>query len=86
MPQVAWAPWRARSDFNRGFRAARTPRLKSNREMLQNHIRCKVGAVHVFFRVPAGVEERSYLREPVTASKGHFVDFHSIHVLFDEGC
>ena len=38
MPQVAWAPWRARCDFNGGVRAARSPPLKSNREKIEDCI------------------------------------------------
>jgi len=86
VPQVAWAPWRARCDINGGVRAARSPPLISNRETLQNRIRCNVSAVLFFGGVPMCVEKRFYLREPITATKRCFVDFHGIHVLFDEGC
>lgn len=58
MPQVAWAPWRARSDFTGGVRAARTPPMISSEEMVENRVRDSVSAVHVIRRVSTCVENR----------------------------
>ena len=86
MPQVAWAPWRARNKFTGGFREARTPPVNLSREQVEDRVSRNIGAVCFFGGLPMCLEERFYLRKPVTASKGRFVDFHGRHVLFDEGC